>query len=382
MRIKNNAYSMKMLGKSKGEIAIYGDIGEYWAEVTPKQFKTDLENIGEIDELDIRINSPGGEITAGYAMFNLLKSHKAKKTVYVDGIAASMGSILAMTGDIIKMSDAGMIMIHNPLGGCMGGSEELRRYADTLDKMKDTAAKIYSDRTGTDIEKIKELMNEETYLTAEEALEYGFIDEIIKYNEKPQIDPVNKMVMMDGKKIDYSKFPGQAILMNKFENLGLQQISIKNEEVKMTKAEMKEKHPDLYNEIYQEGVSEERARMHGIEELSIPGTEDFLSKYKFEEPKNAGEVSILMLKAIKNGDIKPLEASQEIKPATVAAGLTVAQTTGEALLAQKMKDAMQGNANNVPGSVGAVMTDEEKKEKEAKMKAERIAGLANQERGM
>uniref|UniRef100_UPI0035677663 head maturation protease, ClpP-related n=1 Tax=Ilyobacter sp. TaxID=3100343 RepID=UPI0035677663 len=362
-----------------------GEVGEYWAEVTPTQFKKDLDDLGTVDELDVRIHSPGGVIFSGYAIYNLLKTHSAKKTVYVDGIAASMGSIIAMAGDEIKMSKAGMIMIHNPWGWSSGEAKDMRQYADNLDKMMDTAAEIYSERTGTGVDTIKELMGKTTYLTADEALEYGFIDEIIDYSEDTKIDPVNKMLMMDGRKIDLSGLPQQKMLMNKLETLGLKEVSIKEEEEDMTKAELKAKHLDLYNEIYNEGVAEERTRMQEIEELSIPGGEGFLAKYKFEEPKAAGEVSILMLKAIKSGDITPLAAvaTTIVKPeGETAPVLQGGIKTGAETFVQKVADAQASGVGKVASSGDGHISDEEKKKQAMQARAQRIAEKANKGRGL
>lgn len=378
-----NSYSMKMLGKNKGEVTIYGDIGEYYAEVTPKEFKKDLDNLGEIDELDIRLHSPGGLISSGHAIYNTLKQHKAYKTAYIDGIAASMGSFILMAADKKVMSNAGMVMVHNPWGRCVGESKDMRAYADNLDKMGEIAIEVYSKGTGTSSEKIKELMDKTTYLNAEEALEYGFIDEIIDYDEEMKIDPNNKMLMMAGQKIDLSKLPAEQMLINKFLNLGIPQGSLKNEEGKMNKAELKEKHPKLYEEIYNEGVTGERTRMQGIEELVIPGSEGFLAKYKFDEPKAATEVAGLMVKAIKAGEISAVNSESappagEVKPAEGEKPLN----TGAEVFQQKVEDADNSGAGEVASSGDGHLSKEEKTKMEAQARAERIADKANKNRGL
>jgi ATP-dependent Clp protease protease subunit len=165
----------------KGELTLYGDISSasWWGdEVTPKQFKADMDALGEIDELDIYINSGGGDVFAGQAIYSILKRKNATKTVYVDGLAASIASVIAMAGDKIVIPRNAMMMIHNPYTFTAGNSEELRKMADDLDKIRESIVNTYEDKTGLEREKIIELMDNETWMTADEASGYGFCDEI------------------------------------------------------------------------------------------------------------------------------------------------------------------------------------------------------------
>ena len=174
-------WNFKNKGKKKGELTLYGDISStsWWGdEVTPKQFKADMDALGEIDELDIFINSGGGDVFAGQAIYSILKRKNATKTVYVDGLAASIASVIAMAGDKIIIPRNAMMMIHNPYTWTAGNSEELRKMADDLDKIRESIVNTYEDKTGLEREKIIELMDAETWMTAEDAKEYGFADEV------------------------------------------------------------------------------------------------------------------------------------------------------------------------------------------------------------
>ncbi len=174
-------WAFRAKGTKKGELTLYGDISSsswFGDEVTPKQFKADMDALGEIDELDIFINSGGGDVFAGQTIYSILKRKNAIKTVYVDGLAASIASVIAMAGDRIVIPRNAMIMIHNPYTFTAGNAEELRKMADDLDKIRESIVSTYEDKTGLDRKKIIELMDAETWMTADEAKEYGFADDV------------------------------------------------------------------------------------------------------------------------------------------------------------------------------------------------------------
>lgn len=169
-------YEMKAKGAQKGEISIYDEIG-LWG-ISAKDFTTDLKALGDIKVLDVHINSPGGSVTDGIAIYNSLKQHAARVNVHIDGIALSMGSVIAMAGDFIYMAENALFMIHNPWGGAMGDADELRKTADVMDKMKNSLIISYKTKTGMEESDISALMDAETWMSAAEALELGFIDEV------------------------------------------------------------------------------------------------------------------------------------------------------------------------------------------------------------
>lgn len=158
---------------AKAEIFVYDEIGGYGIAAT--QFIQDLEGLGEVDQIDLRISSPGGSIIEGNVIFNAIKRHSANVTVYIDGMAASMASVIAMAGDEILMADNALLMIHNPWTVSIGDSDQLRKDADLMDKMKSAIINAYG-RSNYSEEELEELMNAETWFTAQEALEAGFID--------------------------------------------------------------------------------------------------------------------------------------------------------------------------------------------------------------
>lgn len=175
----------KILAKSNkaAELTIYGVIepeGFWDGKVTPKALKEELDALGEIDTLDIYINSPGGDVFAGQAIYSILKRLTAKKTVHVDGVAASIASLVAMAGDVIKMPANATMMVHNPMGGCFGFAEDHRKMADALDRVREGMLAAYQSKvTKLSKDEIIALLDAETWMTAREAVEKGFADELV-----------------------------------------------------------------------------------------------------------------------------------------------------------------------------------------------------------
>lgn len=147
-------------------------------EVTPKQFREELDK--HTGNITVRINSPGGDVFAGVTIMNMLKDRAGGTTIIVDGLAASIASVIAMAGDKIIMNTGSMMMIHNAWTFAAGDSQELRKVADQLDKIGESIISVYADRTGLGDEELKELLDAETWMTADEAVEYGFADEAIE----------------------------------------------------------------------------------------------------------------------------------------------------------------------------------------------------------
>jgi ATP-dependent Clp endopeptidase proteolytic subunit ClpP len=157
------------------EVSIYDEIG--FGGVTAKQFAADLKKL-KGQHIDLRINSVGGSVIEGAAIFNALKRHKGGLTVHIDGLAASMASVIAMAGEETRIAENALLMIHNPWSMTMGDADDLRKEADVLDKLKATLVNAYVRKTGQPRAAIEQMMDDETWMDATEALEHGFVDEI------------------------------------------------------------------------------------------------------------------------------------------------------------------------------------------------------------
>ncbi|WP_017722724.1 head maturation protease, ClpP-related [Staphylococcus xylosus] len=180
-------FQMNKKTQNKGEIYIYGDIvSSKWDEtdVTAVDFKNELNQLGDVSEIDVHINSAGGNVFEGHAIYNMLKMHKAKVNIYVDALAASIASVIAMSGDTIFMHKNSFMMIHNSWIMTLGNSKDLRQTADLLDKTDQSSNNAYLDKaTNLSESELKQLLEAETWLTADEALEKGLADEILGASE-------------------------------------------------------------------------------------------------------------------------------------------------------------------------------------------------------
>ncbi len=181
--MKNNSnspnrgwYSIQALAAGAAEIIIYDEIGYFG--VTAKDFLDELNALGVVAEISLRINSPGGEVSAGTAIYNALRRNSARITVTIDGLAASMASVVAMAGDVIIMPENALMMIHDPSALVWGTAEDFKKVADVLDKWKSGIVAAYRNKTGLDGAEIETLMAAETWFTAAEAVAKGFADQV------------------------------------------------------------------------------------------------------------------------------------------------------------------------------------------------------------
>jgi ATP-dependent Clp endopeptidase proteolytic subunit ClpP len=158
------------------EISIYDEIGAFG--VSAKSFLADLQRIPADHTILLKIHSPGGEVFDGNAIFNSLKRRAADVVVQIEGIAASMATVISLAGHHVKMAANGFYMIHNPWGMAMGDAAELRDQAELLDKIRSNMVGAYAAKSGQSPEQITEWMDAETWFTAEQALAAGFVDEI------------------------------------------------------------------------------------------------------------------------------------------------------------------------------------------------------------
>ena len=149
-------------------------------DVTPQLFKEEL-NAGNGD-ITVWINSPGGDCVAAAQIYNMLSNYAGKVTVKIDGIAASAASVIAMAGDKVLVSPVSMMMIHNPATIAWGDSAEMQKAVAMLDEVKESIINAYEIKTGLDRRKLSKLMDAETWMDANSAVEYGFADEIMQRN--------------------------------------------------------------------------------------------------------------------------------------------------------------------------------------------------------
>lgn len=164
------------------EMQLYGIVG--W-DLVASDVSRALAEAGDIDSIHLRINSQGGDVFEGLAIYNLLSQHKAKVEVTIDGLAASAASFIAMAGDRISMAESAMFMIHNAWGFAVGNANDMTETAALLDKIDGMLARVYAARTRIKQSRLREMMDAETWLTGQEAKDQGFVDTLIPNKEKP-----------------------------------------------------------------------------------------------------------------------------------------------------------------------------------------------------
>ena len=285
------------------ELMLYGDIAEsFWGDTISAKEVTEYLADLDVENINVYINSNGGVVDTAIAINNALRRHKAKVTVNIDGIAASAATLITCAGDTVRMPKNALFMIHNPSTIAMGDSEEMRKKADVLEKYKNSITETYLQKVNIDKEKLSELMDNESWLSAEEALKYGFIDEII---ENTDIQVVENKVISNNMVFNMAEFKNFNVDKN-IKNNG------KGSE-KMTREEIKNQYPDIYAEIINEGkeigIKEERTRIQEIEDLGY--NHEVVNKAKFEEPKNARDLALEIVSLMKQENQNKLNRIQD-----------------------------------------------------------------------
>ena len=166
-------------------------------DVTPQLFKDEL-NAGEGD-IVVWINSPGGDCVAAAQIYNMLMDYKGSVTVKIDGIAASAASVIAMAGTKVLVSPVSMLMIHNPMTAAFGNSDEMQKAIEMLSSVKDSIINAYEIKTGLSRAKLSHLMDAETWMDANKAVELGFADEIMQRNSESEEVPTPAVSMLYSK---------------------------------------------------------------------------------------------------------------------------------------------------------------------------------------
>ena len=286
------------------ELLLYGEISEYsWYgdEITPEVFNNDLKAIGAVDEITVRINSGGGDVFAAVAIYIRLKEHKAKVAVKIDGWCASAATIIAMAGDTIEISVGGIFMIHDPMAGLLGyyNVEELNKISKELETIKQSIVNCYMTVTEMSEDEIKNLMTEEKWFTAEEAVEAGFCTSVMFGEVETTVENAEKIIVnsveinLEG----YRTVPkGLLGYTNSLNNNTNAKNDKEENEMALTLEELKKNHPELVDAIRTEAttgngateaVDAERARIKAIDEITLPGFEDMATKAKYEQPISA-----------------------------------------------------------------------------------------------
>ena len=323
---------MKNDEEKSAELILYGSIGsdEYWDDISDKAFKQDIENLGDVENITLHINSPGGSVFSAVAIANTLKNHKAKVTANIDGLAASAATIITSACDTVRMPKNALFMIHNPITFAYGNNQEMQKTVEMLDKVKNSIIETYLNKTKTDKETLSELMDNETWMNAEEAKEYGFIDEILDENVEKEV--IENKLIINNMAFDISRFKNfkekknqeprvinisvnstgsPEEIADKFRDILNSTENQKNEGGNMTLEELKNKFPELYNQIFNEGkeagITKERERMREIDNLDVSNYSELVENAKYNDPVEASVLAVNILNKQKEERIKKLQ---------------------------------------------------------------------------
>lgn len=273
------------------------------------------------DDIEVHINCYGGSVYDGYEIYTALREYKGNLLIKIVGLAASAASFIAMAGKCL-MSPLAEMMIHNASTGAIGPHQVLDSTSQQLQVTDSTIAKAYVLKSGRSEEEMRALMEKETWLSAERAKELGLIDGImfeeensnnivpVLYNSLPMpslraieelqncgsIEELKRKLAMNAEEMKKNITTGQPIVLNTVVN----DKNNEEESETMNKEELKNNHPELFNEIFNEGVSNERARIKEIEDLAMPGNENLVNKAKFETGITAEKLAVEIIKAEKN----------------------------------------------------------------------------------
>ncbi|MDO4301775.1 MAG: Clp protease ClpP [Clostridia bacterium] len=290
-------------GNSPPELLLYGPISSqqsWWEDrITPNSFNKELADLGEVDEIIVRINSGGGDVFAANAIYTRLKDHSAKITVKIDGWAASAATIIAMAGDTIKIASNGIFMIHDPAMTVWDSftAEEFEKMASELRVIKQSIVNSYAMKTGRDEEEIARFMAEEKWWTGDEAVTEGFCDELMFEAIETNIKNKN-CVVVNSVDMDLTEFKTiPKFILNKVNTKKIKdREDEKMSENKITTVDyLRSAYPDLVNNIEKIAIENERNRIKDIKKMSLEGFEDIVEDAMFENPISAEKVAVAIV---------------------------------------------------------------------------------------
>lgn len=300
---------------NKAKILIYEQIGEdFFGEgVSAKKFVNELDGLN-VSSIDLHINSPGGSVFDGTSIYNALVAHDAVVNVTVDGIAASIASVIAMAGDTIEMPENSLLMIHDPSALVMGTAKDMEKMAETLGKIKGGMIKAYQTKLAMDDDEISEMMSSETWLTANEAAELGIVD---KKTEPVEIS-AQFQALANFKNVPEGLKKAWVFKGQKFTPSG-ETILQEDEDMNITSELIQAEHPEIVAEILKTvnidyvrenlpeavtafesgGAEAERKRIEAVREQSMPGHDALIEEMMFDGKTTGEQAAVRILQAEK-----------------------------------------------------------------------------------
>nr|DAY19725.1 MAG TPA: Putative ATP dependent Clp protease [Caudoviricetes sp.] len=271
------------------DIDIYGVVlngKDYWGEDTGvSEVINRLKRLEPTQNIVLHVNSVGGEVSAGVTLYNRLRALPNKKSVIIEGLAASIASIISMAGDEIHMALGSEMMIHNPSSFAWGEADDFEKAAESLRKTKENLIDIYEARTGLTREEIATMMDEETWLTAREALEKGFCTSVDK-----------SLQMVACRKGTDLIVNGLPMSMDVLKGLPVDKYEEKGEEPMEVTAELlRTDYAEVYDEVFNAGVAAERARLQALDGINNEARAEVINRAKYETYATVQDVAVELL---------------------------------------------------------------------------------------
>nr|DAJ18494.1 MAG TPA: putative ATP dependent Clp protease [Caudovirales sp. ctnYA4] len=307
---ENKFFEIKNLSENTVEIRIYGTITKWadkeYGQVSSASFAKELENYKNVSQINLRINSPGGDVFEASTIYNLLKDfakvNNIQITGYIDGLAASAASFLVLCASKVVMGIGALFMIHNPLTYAYGNTAELQKQIQLLDTVKESILDIYCTKSKLNREEIAEKMNNEKWFRANEALEAGFVDEIVENdNSLENIKNISNELHIENyihqdllkeklKEIENMKNAGGRNMPKSIQELVNEYPQLmndfKNQIINEVKGSEKEK--------IENAVLEERKRIEALDKIPVINDKqrEVINKAKYEEPRDSKDIVV------------------------------------------------------------------------------------------
>ena len=325
-------WQFRNLAEKSAELLLYGDISDstWWGdEVTPKQFAEELNALGAVTDISVRINSGGGDVFAAQTIGNLLEQHAANVTARIDGICASAATIVACHCNKVVAANDSTYMVHPAKMGLLGyyESKDLQSYIDALATIRDNIISLYAKKTGTTKDEAAKWMDATSWWTGTQAKEHGFVDELVDDEEEPVVENRDGVLFVNSADthLPFDKAPKTVqdrltvppAVGRSVNNQPAATPSNNKEETGMeikTTDDLRTAYPDLVDQIEktaaQRATDAERQRIKDIEEMALPGSEEFADKAKFTEPMDAAEFAKASMKNAKTQGAAWLEKAK------------------------------------------------------------------------
>lgn len=326
-----------------GEVLIFDEIGFFG--VTAKEFARQWKAVGrDVDRFKVKINSPGGDVLEASGVFNIIKAEKKPVDIEIAGFAWSAAGYIAMAGDKVSIAENGNLMIHNPQGGTFGDTQAHKKTIEALETIKTGMSAAYENKSGKSAEEIARIMDEETWYSAQEALDAGFVDEITEPQRMAAHFDANKYIASGRNVPDFVKDAVTAAVLIQpglIEPVIPAKESVMSE--KLTIEALRRDHPELVAQVEREktetvkaqAVKDERARIMAIRDASFGAHQEALVNTLIENGSNIQDAVIALNKDHKQNGATALSTLENETNKTQIAATGTTETGGPAQISEE-----------------------------------------------